>query len=87
MFFARLRWPKIHHFPRCLVDEEQIFVRMRLLFPTIMVLLFHGVSRTLAAAFCPVNGQGRGALEGEGTAGHLARVAFRGQAERGEGLL
>lgn len=87
VFFAGLGRPEVHHFAGHLVDEQQIFIGMGLLFPAVMLVVHHGILWTLATAFRPVNGQGRRTLQGQRADGHPARIALRRHAESGEGPL
>jgi hypothetical protein len=56
---------------------------MRLLLTAVVRFLPGGVLGPLATAFSAVDGQFRRTLEGQGRISDPARLAFRGEAERG----
>jgi len=85
--FAWDRWPKIDDFASVFVDQDDVLVGMGLLFAAGVVLLPGPISRALAAAFGPINGQRWRAFPGQRVDRDTARITFRLHCQRRERLL
>jgi hypothetical protein len=84
--FAGHRGAQIPYFGGVGIDQHQVLVRVRFLLAAGVLLLLHGIGRTLAPAFRAVDDPIGSALEGQGAGGDPMRIAFRRHAQRGEGL-
>ena len=67
------------------IDQQQVLVRVGLLFAAGGLLLLGRIARALAAALGAVTGHIRGACQRQGAGGNPARVTLRRQAESGSG--
>src|SRR5262249_43454221 len=80
-------WAKIDHFACCFVDEEQVFVRMGLLFAAVVLLLSGRVGGPLTASLGAINGHIGCTFPCQGAVGDLARVALRSLSHIPQGLV
>jgi len=69
------------------VHQQEVLVRLGLLFAAVLLLVLHGIGGTLTTALGAVKGHIGGALQRQGAGGNPARVALRRQTESGEGPL
>src|SRR5262249_38288058 len=84
---ARHGWTQIHDLPRVGMDEEEVFVGVRLLLAAVVLLLFGVILWTLAAAFAPVHRQVGTASACQSPGRHTTGIALGGLPQGAQSLL